>query len=148
MEFNLEKENENLVSIENKIFTLECEISILRDKIAESPEAKALTILEDKLLNSWEKRATVEKVMIEIPDQLNLKKIVINNGTEFSVKTTESVKLTHDISKVPQEFVRTKEIVTQELDKVAIKKWLKETGEIPTGTDIVYKDSLVVKRGV
>ena len=66
----------------------------------------------------------------------NLKKIetsignmVVPNRTDISIEVT-------DIEKVPKEYIKIK--TETSVDKAAIKKHLKETGEIIEGTRVVH----------
>jgi hypothetical protein len=144
---DLEAKEKGLVETYGEILELEKQLATVNEEIENSLLMSIKRDIEHELNLAKKMKDNKEELMTNILVGLGLKKVVLNNNTELALKTTEQVKLVSDISKVPKEFIRTKEVVTHELDKIAVKQWLKETGEIPAGTEIVYNNKLVYKGG-
>lgn len=67
-------------------------------------------------------------------DKLGITKIETELGTLSISSNPASVEIINE-DEIPAEFKQ--EIITTKIDKTAIKKHFKETGEIPAGTNIV-----------
>lgn len=91
--------------------------------------------LQARKKKAEERKEYLREAITENMKKLNLKKIetsignmVVPNRTDISIEVT-------DIEKVPKEYIKIK--TETSVDKTAIKKHLKETGEIVEGTKVV-----------
>lgn len=101
-------------------------------------EIKRLQALKKKKTNTFDRLKTLVKNSIE---KIGKKKIETSLGNLTVRKNPVSIKVV-DESLVPNEFVKTD--IVKKIDKKKIKDWLKETGEVVAGTEVVESTSLLV----
>ena len=97
--------------------------------------------LQARKKKAEERKEYLREAITQNMKKLNLKKIettignmVVPNRVDISIEVT-------DIDKVPEEYKKTKTEVS--VDKTAIKKHFKETGEIIEGTNIIQTQGKV-----
>ncbi len=93
--------------------------------------------LQERKKKAENREALIKERLTENMKKMNLPRldttigsIVIPNRVDLSVEVV-------DIEKVPEKYIKVK--TEKSVDKTAVKKWFKDTGEIVEGTKIVEK---------
>ena len=161
-----------LYNISNE-FTYLCDL-IDRDVLSPEEQVELETMIAKKIENSSEEiikfyksnQAYVDSLKSEIADLQARKKKAENREAVIKERLTENMKRMGipridttigsmvvpnrvdlsinvvDIEKVPKEFIKEKTEVS--VDKTAVKKYFKETGEIVAGTEVVENQGKVM----
>lgn len=118
----LQQKSQNIIG-----YTRNIELTIEAMKVEEKRISEQRKALENKV-------SKFKEYVKECMDKNNITKIETELGSLTIVKNPASVEII-DENKIPEEFKQ--EVVTVKIDKTAIKKHFKETGEIPEGTNII-----------
>ena len=103
-------------------------------------QIKRLQTLKKQKTNNLDK---FKQYVKETMERLNLLKIETELGSLTVAKNPTSVEIENE-SEIPEEYKE--EVISTKIDKTAIKKHFKETGEIVPGTKIIFdKTSLRIK---
>lgn len=113
---------------------IESDISTIDDEI------KRLQALKKRKQNAYDRLKNMVKSCLE---KMGRKKIETPFGNLTIRKNPDSIKII-DESLIPEEYIKTE--VVKKVDKKKIKEWLKETGEVICGTEVVSSTSLLVPR--
>lgn len=112
-------------------YTKNIELTISAMKEEEKRIAEDRKILENKM-------ARFKDYVKECMERNGITKIETGLGTLSIAKSPVSVEIMNE-DKVPSEFKQ--EVVTVKIDKTKIKNNFKETGEIPTGVNIITSNT-------
>ena len=118
----LQQKSQNIIG-----YTRNIELTIEAMKMEEKRISEQRKTLENKV-------SKFKEYVKECMDKNNITKIETELGSLTITKNPASVEII-DENIIPEEFKQ--EVVTVKIDKTAIKKHFKETGEIPEGTNIV-----------
>ena len=122
----LQQKSQNIIG-----YTRNIELTINAMKEEEKRIAEDRKALENKM-------ARFKDYVIEFMERTGITKIETGLGTLSIAKSPVSVEIVNE-DEVPSEFKQ--EVVTVKIDKTKIKNNFKETGEIPTGVNIITSNT-------
>lgn len=126
LEILLQQKSQNIIG-----YTKNIELTINAMKEEEKRIADNRKVLENKM-------ARFKDYVKECMERNGITKIETGLGTLSIAKSPVSVEIVNE-DEVPSEFKQ--EVVTVKIDKTKIKNNFKETGEIPTGVNIITSNT-------